>query len=531
MNVLIVDDLYEVVQGVAQGVNWASLGIEQVLCAYSVEGAQEILAQSEAQLLLCDIEMPPRSGFELLEWMRARGMETECIFLSSHAEFEYAQTAVKMGSFDYILQPARYEDIEAAVRRALSRIEEKRRTRDAAQYGRYWQEKRGMLADACVTRFLRGGGAGLDGFLEDIRRLGVALSRTTELCPVLVQLNRPVREDDAEALRALFFELLWRSERTLLLTRMDEGCILALLFGGDVEWAEVVQPLGELTERWQAQGRGPCPACYVGSVVLPDALYAQWKLLSARMRDNVARYSGVFAPSQQEEIRHYVYTFPDMRRWARDLAAGACGQVREEALSYLREQRDQGKVNAEFLAKFHQDFLQMFFTAAQATKQRAHDIFYEAYPFKDFLQAYTSYEKMVSLVRFAMDYLAGRIEQPQRADSPVEQAVRYVQQNIEKDLRRSDVADAIFLNGDYLARLFKKERGVSLGDFIVSEKMRVASSLLSGTNIPVSLVASKVGYSNFSYFSQVFKKQTGMAPGEYRQAHRGDKGAAGFIQT
>ena len=42
--------------------------------------------------------------------------------------------------------------------------------------------------------------------------------------------------------------------------------------------------------------------------------------------------------------------------------------------------------------------------------------------------------------------------------------MRYIQQNIERDLHRSDVAEAIFMNGDHLARLFKKEMGVSLHD-------------------------------------------------------------------
>ena len=53
--------------------------------------------------------------------------------------------------------------------------------------------------------------------------------------------------------------------------------------------------------------------------------------------------------------------------------------------------------------------------------------------------------------------------------------------------------------------------------------MRAAQSLLSDTNIPVSLIATKVGYSNFSYFSQVFKKYTGMSPVKYRAAKRRSK--------
>ena len=106
MNVLIVDDLYEVVQGVVDGVNWKMMGIEKIHSAYSVDEAKDVFRNHQIGLLLCDIEMPPYSGFDLLQWMRANGYDAECIFLTSHAEFEYARRAVKLGSFDYILQPA-----------------------------------------------------------------------------------------------------------------------------------------------------------------------------------------------------------------------------------------------------------------------------------------------------------------------------------------------------------------------------------------------------------------------------------------
>ena len=519
MNVLVVDDLYEVVQGVVDGVSWKTMGVDGIFTAYSVEEAREVLERNEISLLQCDIEKPPHSGFELLEWMREQGMDAECIFLTSHAEFEYARRAVKLGSFDYILQPARYTDIEAAVQRAIARIEDKHRTRVAAQYGQFWQEKSNLLAEACVTRYLRSGEE-LDSFLEELGRLGVSIGHATEICPILVQVHRDTRADDADALKALFAEFLGRTDDTQLIVGMEEGCFLAVFFGGNACWAELGSALDQVSLRWEEDGRGRRPTCYVGDVILPDGLCEQLKLLRKRMQDNVARYSGVFAPTQREEILHYVYTFPDMRRWARLLESGECDQVREEALDYLRQQRDAGKVNAEFLAKFHQDFIQTFFTVAQAYKTRTHDIFYEEYPFNDFLQAYTSYDKMVSLVRFAVDYVARKIAGPAKNESPVEQAVRYIQQNIERDLHRSDVAEAIFMNADHLARLFKKEMGVSLHEFIIQEKMRVAESLLRGTNLPVSLVASKVGYPNFSYFSQAFKRLNGMSPGEYRTRNR-----------
>ena len=114
MNVLIVDDQPEVVESMVTGVNWKKIPVEQVFTAYSVKEAQSVFERERIDVLLCDIEMPPTNGFALLRWAQERFSGVVCIFLSAHAEFEYAQEAVKLGSFDYILQPAPYAEIEAA---------------------------------------------------------------------------------------------------------------------------------------------------------------------------------------------------------------------------------------------------------------------------------------------------------------------------------------------------------------------------------------------------------------------------------
>lgn len=106
------------------------------------------------------------------------------------------------------------------------------------------------------------------------------------------------------------------------------------------------------------------------------------------------------------------------------------------------------------------------------------------------------------------------------SSSPVASAIDYIRQNLDRDISRAEIAEAIFLNPEYLSRLFKKETGIALNEYIIREKMEQAKCMLSETDIPVSLIALKTGYSNFSYFSQVFKRHTGVSPLEYRQQHR-----------
>lgn len=137
MNVLIVDDQPEVVESMVTGVNWKEIPVEQVFTAYSVKEAQSVFERERIDVLLCDIEMPPTNGFALLRWAQERFSGVVCIFLSAHAEFEYAQEAVKLGSFDYILQPAPYAEIEAAVERAAGKVREAENQRRYNAYAKY----------------------------------------------------------------------------------------------------------------------------------------------------------------------------------------------------------------------------------------------------------------------------------------------------------------------------------------------------------------------------------------------------------
>ena len=57
---------------------------------------------------------------------------------------------------------------------------------------------------------------------------------------------------------------------------------------------------------------------------------------------------------------------------------------------------------------------------------------------------------------------------------------------------------------------------MTLNDYIILEKMNVAKNLLTTTKLPVSLIAMKVGYSNFSYFSKLYKKVHGCSPAQER---------------
>ena len=92
-----------------------------------------------------------------------------------------------------------------------------------------------------------------------------------------------------------------------------------------------------------------------------------------------------------------------------------------------------------------------------------------------------------------------------------------MQEHYREEIGRNEAAAVVYLTPEYAAKLFKKETGMNLKDYIHQVRIREAKTLLAGGG-KVSVVAQQVGFDNFSYFSTVFKRITGVSPNEYKRA-------------
>lgn len=118
-------------------------------------------------------------------------------------------------------------------------------------------------------------------------------------------------------------------------------------------------------------------------------------------------------------------------------------------------------------------------------------------------------------------------QEPRQERDVVEEVIRYINENLDQEIHRQDLADHVYLNPDYLNRLFKKQTGKTLKEFVIEHKMDEARKMLQVTRLPVSIIAAKVGYDNFSHFSYAYKKETGCSPLESRNAYQRSGNDAG----
>lgn len=110
-------------------------------------------------------------------------------------------------------------------------------------------------------------------------------------------------------------------------------------------------------------------------------------------------------------------------------------------------------------------------------------------------------------------------------DSPqqkelVELAIQFIRDHYERDINLNDICGYVFLSPSYFTRIFKKETGYSPISYLINTRIERAKELLAETEEKVNEIALSVGFSSQQRFNEAFKKITGMTPLEYRKKIR-----------
>lgn len=104
--------------------------------------------------------------------------------------------------------------------------------------------------------------------------------------------------------------------------------------------------------------------------------------------------------------------------------------------------------------------------------------------------------------------------------SPVARVLQYIKKTAPGEITLTEAARQVHMNPSYLSQLFKQEMQVNFVDYVTALRMKEAKELLTGTTLRVSEVSDRLGYGDLAYFSNFFKKHTGMTPSEYRKSHK-----------
>ena len=94
----------------------------------------------------------------------------------------------------------------------------------------------------------------------------------------------------------------------------------------------------------------------------------------------------------------------------------------------------------------------------------------------------------------------------------------YVRRHLSEPISAQRMAESFYLSRPYLSARFKQETGMTLTDYILTEKTEEAKRLLRYSDKPAAAIGAYLGFSSHGHFIRVFKKYAGLTPNEYRTA-------------
>ena len=101
----------------------------------------------------------------------------------------------------------------------------------------------------------------------------------------------------------------------------------------------------------------------------------------------------------------------------------------------------------------------------------------------------------------------------------IAQCLDYIYEHLHNRITVEEIADYLNMNPSYLSRLFKKEVGTSISDYIRKQKLETAKNMLVYSDYRPAEIASILAFPSQSYFTEIFHKYVGLTPTEYRKAN------------
>ncbi len=526
MNVLLVDDDRFVVAALQKNMDWDSLSISGVLTAYTAAQAQKILETQEVDICVCDIEMPGESGLDLLDWVRNCHMQTQFIFLTSFAEFRYAQKAITLNSSDYQLKPIDYDKLYSILKRVADHVKKNAAYDQIQADSEHWKDNYHNIIHLFWKNLFQDPLLSKPEFFEiEMKKKALPYSRNDVFLPVLLHLC-----PTADAPYTSISPTLDFCFQNIAAETLQSCCILyeALVAVRPLEYILIIhnmclQYVRDPLENAFAQLFNnlrkylKCDVfCCISNETTVEGLPGTVKQMHSMWQQNLTRMNTPllltdYTPKESSCLPpslDVIDTFLTRRQ-----ADAAIQNIR----TYLQSQTD---VNRDMLLHLRLDIEQLVFSYLSREGIEAHTLFAEKET--GLLSA-----RALDAPSYMMDYLSHIITRGveyskfiQEEDSVTDIILNYIHQHYSEDITRTMLADLVYLNPDYMARLFKKQMHVSIVNYITDYRMKKAMEFLQDSDLPVNVAASKVGYGNYSYFSKLFKDTVGCTPNEYRKRYK-----------
>ncbi|OAS17976.1 response regulator transcription factor [Paenibacillus oryzisoli] len=520
--VIIVDDEKWIRRGLISSIPWDRFDLELVGEAGDGEEAYAMALAEKPDLLFLDMRMPGLDGKQLIGMLNRDMPEVLTVVVSGYSDFEYMKEAIRHKAFEYLLKPVKKEELIAVLEKALAELQR----RDEEKHSPQVESKEDWF-----RRILYQADASLESHEEAAE---AAIPEGWLLGETYVLVGQPdTFRDGSESINKvipLLREHVHRNQPFLC----KGTCQFVITAAPDARQELVVAIVGERLQ--QEDFNKFCQS--VRSVLEQSGRGSYSFGISNKQLDaHSLRHS--YAEAGRALKRKKLHTtgtviFADNDK---NSQLAAYPQEKENAFLLALQVGSREGVQQEFDKLFAGisgndvtvDYLQ------RSAMLLVHSIEKQLRGIETRLEEACGVSSLVYTERikrrndaasvkhiFAEEIIPSVLAYYLRSNEKQgEKIVRGIQKLIEthydQPLSLHHIADSHYMNTDYLSRLFKKTTGQNFVDYLTDFRIHKSKELMKLSTYKNYEIAQMVGYEDYRYFSQIFKKKTGMTIGEYRE--------------
>lgn len=514
---VIVDDEVLALESFAELLDWPALGFELAGCAANGAQALRVLEEKRPDIVFTDIRMPIMDGLELCRHIHERYPEIKVVILTAYRDFYYARTAMSYGVTEYLLKnQVEPETVVPLLRRLEEEIGEARRQKEIEQHHYYQSMMLNMASSEAAA--VQGGGNQCCCMLLQCRAsyileyIGAGQARKIALDQARIAALLP----PCQALSLK--QVVWVDEKTWGLLLFEKGQAV-------FDFSRMEKPLRAFWDALQTffeeHYAVPVFALFGLGPDTPERIKAIWAELLRFSRYNIFMDKTELCPytrlpyqfTDQEEDRSALRR---LVRTASEAAGRGDLQALEQGLQKLEEAfsipfYDLGRFR--YVCGHLLNQLDWLLDKNALPTLRQYALKNDA-ELRGLTQAAGTWKWIERELRRIAQL--GVPAKGSAGNRKIEQALEYIHKNYQHRLTARQVGEQVGLSEVYFSNLFKREVGVTFGEYLTSYRINIAKYLIRNGDYKVYEVAEMSGYSSPQYFSQIFQKETGRTPLEYK---------------
>ena len=523
--VILVDDEAEVIDIMEAKIRWSELGFEVVGSAKNGVKALELVEKLQPDVVLTDIRMPYMDGLELSRKLNQDYPNIYIILCTGFDEFEYAKEAVHLDIKEYLLKPISAAELSESLMRLKENLDKEREEKlNVRKLENYFQESlpalqsnlfislmEGRVSEEDYARFSAAYQVNMKGPLFCCIVFHTSENHVPEgMNPLLLSMSveREIRQRLVEK---------WHCKEFLYLG----NTVLIMEMGSEEQMVPITDECDRFC-RWAYRVMGAVVTAGIGTVC--DNLFninlsyeGAREAVSYRVLYGTQRAINIREVVPKEQATLSLLEEGRMHDLFRAIRVGNPEKI-EEAV-----QKEIQKIHKHTvtIGQYHlaaMETVSNFYKFCANNSLDFNEIagnvpnLYEKVPQMDESSLTSWMNEMARMI--SEELKTARNSTSHRLVTEAQLLVRekYMDASISLDV----VCSILGVSNSYFSSVFKKETGKSFISYLTDYRMDIAEELILSGETKSYKVAEKVGYLDANYFSYVFKKRFGVSPSKYR---------------